>query len=193
MEAKQRKHYYIPFIPEAKIDYLYLFELMGQATYSPSTKAYDTISYQSVAKLAEKLSFSKSTLDRILTAEKYLPFLTVDKAQKQIKLHNSFMRGTEKRPFVCLTDVEVSFLRENDDNLLCKYLIYMKYYCGKTQNKDQDFTAKQFLTACGYSTNSQSQLDTVSNYNSLLETAGFISITKYRDSLGNIRNKYTYT
>ena len=72
------KHYYIPFIPKAEIDYLYLFELMEQADYSPSTKAYDTISYSSVAKLAERLSFSSSTLNRILDGEKYQAFLSAD-------------------------------------------------------------------------------------------------------------------
>ena len=51
--------------------------------------------------------------------------------------------------------------------LLCKYYIYLKYYCSlaKKAGIKQDFTAKQFLTAIGYSTKSQKQIDKISTYN----------------------------
>ena len=186
------KHYYIPFIPKAEIDYLYLFELMEQADYSPSTKAYDTISYSSVAKLAERLSFSSSTLNRILDGEKYQAFLSADKKKKIIKLNTVFTKGEASQPFVCLTDTEVSFLRKHHDNKLCNYMIYMKYYCGACKNTGQNFTAEQFLTNCGYSVKANSNFDDLSRYNSLLEEAGFISITHYRDDDMKKRNIYKY-
>ena len=186
------KHYYIPFIPKAEIDYLYLFELMEQADYSPSTKAYDTISYSSVAKLAERLSFSSSTLNRILDGEKYRAFLSADKKKKIIKLNTVFTKGEAKQPFVCLTDTEVSFLRKHHDNKLCNYMIYMKYFCGACKNTGQNFTAEQFLTNCGYSVKANSNFDDLSRYNSLLEEAGFISITRYRDDDMKKRNIYKY-
>lgn len=186
------KHYYIPFIPKAEIDYLYLFELMEQADYSPSTKAYDTISYSSVAKLAERLSFSSSTLNRILDGEKYRAFLSADKKKKIIKLNTVFTKGEAKQPFVCLTDTEVSFLRKHHDNKLCNYMIYMKYFCGACKNTGQNFTAEQFLTNCGYSVKANSNFDDLSRYNSLLEEAGFISIIRYRDDDMKKRNIYKY-
>jgi len=54
----------------------------------------------------------------------------------------------------------------------------------------QDFTAKQFLSAIGYSIKSQSQLDKISSYNNKLKEYGLISITTYRDELGHTRNVY---
>ena len=186
------KHYYIPFIPKAEIDYLHLFELMEQAEYTPSTKAYDTISYKSIAKLAEKLSYSSSTLDRILSGDKYSGYLSADKKKKIIKLNTAFNRGNITQPFVCLTDTEISFLRKHRDNKLCNYLVYMKYYCGACGNKGQNFTAEQFLTACGYSINANSNFDDLGRYNKLLEEAGLVSITRYRDEDMHRRNTYVY-
>lgn len=193
--------FYIPFIPKADINYFYLFELMEQASYTPSKKAYDTITYKSIAKLAEKLSFSKSVLDRILDSNhkqgaKYADFFTVDKTQKQIKLHNSFIAGCEKRPFVVLSAGEVAFLRKHKDiersNLLCQYLIYIKYYCGKSKTKTTDFTMKQFLTATNYSTNSHSQENLLSAFNSLIKEAGLATITPFCGEGGENRNIYFY-
>lgn len=186
------KHYYIPFIPKAEIDYLHLFELMEQADYTPSTKAYDTISYISISKLAEKLSFSRATLDRILNGDKYKAYLTADKEKKIIKLNTSFKAGSITQPFVCLTETEISFLRKHHDNKLCNYLIYMKYYCGVCKNIGQNFTAEQFLTNCGYSTKANSNYDDLSRYNKLLEDAGIITIIRYRDDDKKKRNTYKY-
>lgn len=186
------KHYYIPFIPKAEIDYLHLFELMEQATYTPSTMAYDTISYKSIAKLAEKLTFSSSTLNRILSGEKYKSYLSADPKKKIIKLNTSFMSGGKIQPFVCLTDTEITFLRKHTDNKLCNYLVYMKYYCGACGNKGQNFTAEQFLSACGYSTNANSNYDDLGRYNKLMEEAGLITISRYRDNDKRKRNMYVY-
>ena len=183
-----RKHYYFRFKPSAKVNYLYLFDLAELADYTKATGAFDTIHYPSTAKLADRFTFSKQTLDRLLSNGEYADFLSVDKENKTITLKNSFTKGN-KTPFVCLTDKEVAFLRQQNDNLLCKYYIYMKYYCGLATG-NQDFTTKQFLTACGYSVTSSSYIQKVSAYNKLLQEQGLIQITKYRDELGHTRNIY---
>ena len=95
-----------------------------------------------------------------------LGFMKVDKQSKTITLCNSFSKGVSEQ-FVRLTADEVSLIREVNTNLFAKYLIYLKYYCGYTRDKQTDFTAQQFLSACGYSTKSNSTLDQISTYNRL--------------------------
>ena len=41
------------------------------ADYNPATKAYDTINYTSIPKLAALLPYSNSTLNRILVNDEY--------------------------------------------------------------------------------------------------------------------------
>lgn len=184
------KHYYLPFEPKADINYLHLFDLMEQAEYNKETKAFDTIRYVSVKKLADKLSFSKSTLDRIIDNSEYKPFFFVDRANKTITINNSFVGAQSKgKKFVMLTEDEVKLLREQKKNLLCKYLIYIKYYCGFSGNNSTDFTANQFLLACGYSIKSQEIKDTLSSYNKLLVNRGIIEIQRFLDD-GMRRNIY---
>ena len=85
---------------------------------------------------------------------------------------------------------------ENTDqatnNLFAKYLIYLKYYCGYSKDNKTDFTAQQFLIACGYSVNSNNTLSQLSEYNGLLVKRGIITIQKKRDELGHTRNIYSY-
>ncbi len=189
------KYYYLNFVPEAEVNYFYLFTLTDFAEYNPATKAYDTIKYISIPKLAAALGLSSSTLDRILVKDDYKHFLSIDKENKVITLKNSVIKGSNNNCFVRLTYDEVSFLRKQKDNLLCKYFIYLKYWCSlaKKAGKQQDFTAKQFLSAIGYSTKSNKQLDKISSYNKKLLANGFISISPYRDELGHTRNIYTTT
>lgn len=163
---------------------------MDQAEYNKDTKAYDTIRYVSIKKLADNLSFSKSTLDRMFDDNEYKPYLSVDKAQKIITIYNSFVREKGKqRAFVMLTDREVEVLRKVNKNLLCKYLMYIKYYCGHSKEKKTDFTANQFLEACGYSTQSQEYKDLLSSYNRLLVKENIIEIQRFIDD-GKKRNIY---
>ena len=186
------KIYYLNFIPKANINYLYLFSLYDLAKYNPITKAYDTITYTSISKLAEILPFSTATLNRILSDNNYKNFLNVDKKNKKIILNCSMIKGSNNNHFVRLTEKEVYYLQEEKDNLLCKYYIYMKYYCAiaNKDGKKQDFTAKQFLLAIDYSIKSQSQIDKISTYNNKLKEKGLISIKTYIDELGHIRNIY---
>ena len=187
------KIYYLNFKPQADINYLHLLALYDLAQYNPASKAFDTITYNSISKLALQLPFSSATLNRILVNDEYKHFLSIDKKNRTIKLNCSVIKGSNNNCFVRLTEKEVKLLQEQNDNLLCKYYIYMKYYCSLSQlaGTKQDFTAKQFLASIGYSINSNSQLDKISSYNSLLKEKGLISIVIYRDEQGHTRNSYT--
>ena len=56
------KIYYLHFKPDADVNYLHLFSLYDLADYNPATKAYDTINYTSIPKLAALLPYSAATL-----------------------------------------------------------------------------------------------------------------------------------
>lgn len=182
--------YYVPFVPKADINYLYLFKLYQNATYNRETKCYDTIEYKSIKNLAEMLDLSESTTKRLLKDTRYNDYFMIDKDNKTIILYNDIRQSG--KPFVCLDKYEVYFLCNNADNLLCKYLLYIKYYCGYSKNGETDFTANQFLTACGYSLNSNYP-SKLSDYNSLLVDYGYISIKRKRDEMGHLRNIYSYS
>lgn len=189
------KIYYLHFKPDADVNYLHLFSLYDLADYNPATKAYDTINYTSIPKLAALLPYSAATLNRLLANDEYKDFLSVDKDNKVITLNSSVIKGSSNNCFVRLTDKEIAYLRQEQDNLLCKYYIYLKYYCSLANKAGtkQDFTAKQFLSAIGYSTKSQSQIDKISTYNNKLKKQGLILITPYKDELGHTRNIYKTT
>ena len=186
-----KKYYYLRFRPTANIDYLYLLAFYDLAEYNEESKVFDTIHYPSVRVLAESLNISTATVNRILSNPEYNEFMRIDKKEKTITLCNAFVRGQSEQ-FVRLTADEVSLIREVNTNLFAKYLIYLKYYCGYTKDKKTNFTAQQFLIACGYSAKSNATLDTISRYNGLLADRGIIKIEKYRDELGHTRNRYTY-
>ena len=179
--------YYIPFEPKAKVNYLLLFRLYDIAKYNNETKCRDTIKYTSVSALAEQLETSRSTLNRIFNNADYMPFITVNKAAKRITINNDIKGG---KPFVCLNYSEVSALVAVYDNLLCRYFIYIKYYCGYAKSKDNDFTIKQFLAACGYSQNSSYE-QKISEYNRILKEYEMIRIQPFIDEKGHKRNKYS--
>ena len=185
------KNYYLPFIPSADVNYLYLLAFYDIAEYQLNTKLYDTIRYSSIRTLAEQVSLSSSTVSRILNSGKYVDFMTIDTERKVIILKNNFRSG-RKQPFIMLTAAEVQIIRDKKDNLFAKYLIYLKYYCGYTKNNKNDFPAKQFLSAFGYSTQSNDYLSKISEYNKVLTESKIIKIDKYRDELGHTRNTYAF-
>lgn len=191
---RTRKSYYIPFNPEAKVNYLWLFSLYDIAKYTPATKAFDTICYPSAKRIAEEAGLTKYAVDTMIKKTAYSHFLSVQKTSSGITLtlKNSFTKGT-KTPFVKLTAEEVALLRtvKESQNLFCQYLIYLKYYCGYSKTKKTDFTAKQFLSAFGYSTKSNNYISKISSYNTLLQNNGFIRIEPYTDDLGHTRNVYS--
>ena len=184
------KKYYIKFLPSAKVDYLLLLSLYNLAQYNEETKTFTTIKYKSVKELSNNLNVSPATITRMFSNTDYTYFLQIDKHSKTILLLNDFTQSAITSPFVVLTDKEVKLCQEIADNLFIKYLIYTKYYCGYNKNKQQDFTALQFLRAFGYSEKSHSQIAKLSNYNNILKSQGIVSIKKYRDELGHTRNIY---
>jgi DNA-binding MarR family transcriptional regulator len=186
-----KKYYYLRFRPTANIDYLYLLAFYDLAEYNEETKVFDTIHYSSVRVLAESLNISPATVNRIFDSPAYAEFISVDKSTKTITLCNAFNKG-QKEQFVRLTAEEVNLIKEVKDNLFAKYLIYLKYYCGYARDKKTDFTAQQFLSACGYSVKSNKTISQISQYNCLLVDRGIIKIQKTRDELGHTRNIYSY-
>lgn len=188
----KRQAYYLRFEPTANVNYFHLLALYDLAEYTKENKAFDTIRYVSIKQLAADTGVSVSTMNRILSSSDYRKFFDVDTTERIITLKSSFPKGA-KAAFVKLTAAEVCFLRDQKkDNLLAQYFLYMKYYCGFSKTGKTDFTAQQFLIACGYSVKSKTNFDRLSKYNCLLEEKKFIKIEKYRDELGHTRNKYSF-
>lgn len=106
------KIYYLNFKPDADVNYLHLFSLYDLADYNPATKAYDTINYTSIPKLAALLPYSAQTLDRLLKNDEYKKFLSIDKTNKVITLYSSVISGSNNNCFVRLTEKEVAYLRK---------------------------------------------------------------------------------
>ena len=183
------QRFYIPFIPSAQVNYFILFQLYEIAKYNPINKCHDTVIYKSVAELAKVLNISSSTLNRILTNAEYKEFITVDKSKRTIIINNDIRKSG--KPFVILNITEIQILRSIGENLLCKYLICLKYYCGSSKTKTVDMTAKQFLEKMGYSTNTNYP-DRLAHYNTILKGYKLLNIKSYIDGAGHKRNIYTY-
>lgn len=193
---KQNKVYYIPFVENMKqIDLYLLFSLYDLAEYNPDKKVFDTVRYSSQSNLALQLGISLSQLKRIISNNAYSSYFQVDTKEKTITLYNDFRNSNsqkENKPFVSLSADEIRVLRENEKNneLLPKYYVYLKYYCGfNVKSHSTDSTAKQILSAIGYSTNSSYQA-LLSSYNQILTKNKLIRITQYRDEKKQIRNRY---
>ena len=188
------RHFYIRYEAKADINYIYLLYLYSLAEYNTTKNLFDTVSYSSIRTLQKQIedkfgkgSISPSTLSRLLNDERYGDYFKVDQKRKEIALQNA----TEGMPcFIMLTNREVEFLLKQKDNLLIKYYLYIKHFCGMGAVGKQDFTAKQFLSFCGYSTTSNAYLSKVSSCNRLLVENGFIRIEQYKDEQGHTRNKY---
>lgn len=188
------RHFYIRYEPQTDVNYIYLLYLYSLAEYNPSTNLFDTVSYKSVRALqrliAERFgkgSISPSTLSRLFKDDRYRNYIKVDTEHNKIALQTA----TKGMPcFVMLTKREIDFLIDKKDNLLAKYYLYIKHFCGRGTVGTQDFTLKQFLKYCGYSDKSNSNVSKVSSYNSLLVDNGFIRIEKYTDEQGHTRNCY---
>lgn len=183
--------YYLRFDLSADINYLHLFLFYDIAEYSIEDKAYNRIKYRSIAELSNRLGLSNSTVSRILNNDEYKKFMIINKGSKEITLLNTFKEKKEVA-FVCLNKNIVNLLKYYNDNLFCKYVIYIKYYCGYSKTNNTDFTAKQFLSAFGYCATSNSYLNKLNRYNAILVENNIIKITKYRDELGHTRNKYNF-
>lgn len=197
-----RKKYYLPFKPKAKINYLLLLDLADIAEYNPDTKMFDTINYQSVYELLRIINAPKDKKDRIAESTfyrnihepEYKDFLVFDKENKQIRLFADMTNCGQ--PFVVLTENEVSIIRAQTQlskthrNLLLRYFMYIKYFCGYSRNKQTDSTAKQILCALGYSPTANNYISLLATFNSILEQNKLLKIQKKKDDSGFFRNIY---
>lgn len=182
--------YYLNFIPRANVNYLYLFRLAGIAEYDEENTTSFFIKFRSVKDLSDKSGIKQSTLRRILTNSQYNSFFIYDKNNNWIDLITD---TNEMQRFVVLDNNERYILLDINDNLLCKYYIYLKYYCSYSlfNNAQQDFTYNQFFTECNYSVKSVSYKTKLSRYNDILQSIGLLNVRKYKDELGHNRNIYT--
>lgn len=188
------KQYYIPLVFDKTINYLYFLRLYRLATYNQEEKAYNKIFYDSYKKLSLSLNISESTLKRFLSNGISKNLFTVDSKNKVIMINNIFRKSSSREvhgSFVVLTDKEVNYFIQQNDDLLLKYYLYLKWNCGKWNYKNTNFTANQFLSTIGLSISSGSNKTKISGYNKKLLTAGFIYIQKWVDEQGRIRNNYS--
>lgn len=176
--------YYLHYEEETSVNYCFLFSLYLLAERNTKERINNIIKYESLSKLSKRIEtecnykISSSTISRILNNSNYNLYLTHNKKDKTIMLNNNFKRTnkTANNKFVVLNDYEIKFLIAEDNILLNKYYLYLKYYCGYSKSKESNFTAKQFLTAIGYCANSGKLLAEISRINFLLSDNGFISI-----------------
>lgn len=191
---------YLPYIEEQKkIKTLYVLYLYGIAEYNKITKCYDTITDINTTSIYNRLkqkyntNISKSTVNRFLDDIKndkiYSVFFHVDEKENKITLNNNF-KGKKNVQFITLDKQLFDFLVNVADDLLCKYVIYLKYNCGKTGTTDS--TANQILSIMGYSTKSGQYKSKLAGYNTFLTDNQIIKINKYRDNLGKERNIYSF-
>lgn len=189
------KKYYLPYDEKEKANYVYVLMFYSIAEFNIKTKRFDSIKYNTIKELTEKLNsisqgnkISESTVHRILKKEIYNKFLSVNSKDKSIKILNDI---TQSKKFVIVSEKEAMMLIDKHQNLLAKYYLYLKYYCGHSKSKKIDTTAKQFLSACGYSIESNSNISKISEYNGFLSEKKYINISRFIDNNGHLRNYYS--
>lgn len=191
------KRYFLHYDEKATVNYCFLFSLFLIAEKNQKERLNNIITYNTLQDLSNKIKMcgfdiSPSSISRILNSEEYTPYFNKREQENTIKLNNNFKKGTANNSkFVVLTDREILFLLEQNNNLLNKYFLYLKYYCGFSKDKKTDSTAKQILDTIGYSSKSGKNKDNLCRYNSLLLDRGFVNIQKIRDNKGYIRNIYS--
>ena len=204
-------NFYIPYYENYNINYIYLLLLYKLAEADKKQWIRNIVKYNNFKDLVDRMNdvassivkkqgtttdkikvISASTISRISNNTEYKEYFKWQKDEKRIILLNDFRKSnSSKIPFVSLCENAVSFLIEQNDNLLVKYYLYLKYHCESSKNKQTDTTAKQFLDALGYSTKSGSFVSKISEYNSLLVSNGLLKIKKYKDENGHERNIYS--
>ena len=105
-----------------------------------------------------------------ICSKNYLPYFSVIAEQNKIILNNNFKKGkNSSNKFVVLNDKEILFLLQQNNKLLNKYYLYLKYYIGYSKSKKIDTTANQILSAIGYSCNCGNNKNALCKFNSLLK------------------------
>ena len=193
------RKYYITYNEKTKINYCFLFALYTIAERDITNRLYNTITYTSLNDLKDKINnkcgykISTSSISRYIKNEIYLPYFSKSEKENKIILNVDFKKScaaSGNNKFITLTDNEILFMIQQNDNMLCKYYLYLKYYCGYNKSKSTDTTANQILNAIGYSSNCGNNKYSLCKYNSLLLDNGFINIRNYTDNKGYCRNIY---
>lgn len=193
--------YYLPYVPQADINYIYLFYLYGIAERTTTSFIKEKIDYKTITGLLKEINKDQelmkySTLQRMLAdRKKYKDFFYIVKlpdGMNRIYLKNYFVSSKGKKvPFVVLNPKTYNLLIQQKNNLLARYTVYMKYMCGLCGGCS-DFTANQFLSAIGYCAKSNTLKGMISGFNQLLEEHKIISIQRNRLEDGKRRNIYTF-
>lgn len=192
------KKYFLYYNEQDNVNYCFLFGLFSIAEQNKSDKLNNIITYSTLQELSNRINsqcnykISTSTISRIITDSQYQNYFTKSSEEKKITLNTNFKENKHTgKKFVVLTDKEIKFLLEQDNKLLNKYYLYLKYYCGYSKSKKIDTTANQILSAIGYSSNCGNNKNSLCKFNTLLAEKGFLNITKEKDSQGYNRNIYS--
>lgn len=191
------KKIFIPYRPTDKVNYIYLISLYKCAERYEEKGIKTDIPFTTIQELTDKMNsqkniISQSTVRRLLKDSSYKDFFNIEECgtQKWIILNNDVRTG-QLKPFVVLNPNTYNLLYQEQDNMLAKYTIYLKYMCGLCGGQT-DITANQFLTTFGYSTKSNDTKDRISKYNKLLEDKKIIKIIRTPLEDGKRRNIYTF-
>lgn len=195
-------NYYVPYKADVKsINLLYILYLYGIAEYNKDTKTRNTIKYNSIKEIKERInnkfniSLSQSTAERFINAisksKEYAEYFEIDINNKYIIIKNNF-KSKKNCSFVVLDERQYNFLTNSKNDFLCKYYLCLLYNCGKSKTNTIDSTAEQLLTEMGYSTKSGTNKAKLSEYNALLKENALIQINSYTDKRGYKRNKYSF-
>ena len=198
--------YFLQYEEDTTINYLYLLLLHKIAEVDKATRLYNTVRYNNLDELTERLNskykeifsnskkavISKSTLSRVLNSDKEKKYFAYDSINKVITLQNNFKNKATngKAKFIILTDREIDLLLRENNDLLTKYYLFMKYSCGFSGKNKADFTANQFFEACNYSKKAGNYKSLLCDFNNLLVKEKLISISKFRFD-GHERNSYS--
>lgn len=187
--------YYVLYKDTTTINYIYLLLLYSAAAYNKDTNLFDTITFNNLQDLTDKLNkqfcgntISKATISRLLNNKDYEPYFTYNAADKQIIIKNNFRKKKER--FITISQKEKDLLLKENNNFLAKYYFYLLYYCGLSKNNKTDSTEKQILLAIGYS-NSGKNLQNCAAFNKILTENKMLSIATFRDNRGFWRNTYS--
>ena len=113
------RNYYLIYEETATINYCFLFAIFCIAEKDSKEKIYNTIKYNNLKDLAERIkkqcnyNISAATISRILKDNKYNKYFTKSEKENKIILNINFKRGTAaSNKFIILTEKEILFLIE---------------------------------------------------------------------------------
>ena len=148
---------------------LYLY---GLAEYDNETNSKSKIEFTTRKQLTDKINtkynikLSVSTIERLIKKyDSYKLYYNINFSKNQIMLLNSFQKKKQVR-FIALSNQEFNILIAQNNDLLCKYYLYLRFNCGKSSSKTIDHSAELILARMGYSTKSNKTKSLLYHFNS---------------------------